>query len=166
MQLAFPPLDHRPVAQAAPEPIQHGFSGEEPRTAGPAARAYQAATSETSFHSALSDSPSPAGEAPSFGDFIDMINPLQHIPLVNLAYRALTGDQIGGAAQVVGGALFGGPIGAIAGTASAIIEHQTGHSTTDVAISAFSGEKLSVPARTYADLSAPVTKRYNFNQSA
>ena len=166
MQFAFPPLDHRPAAQTAPVPIQRGFSGEEPRTAGPAARSYQSGVSQGAFRAALAESAPSAKAAPSFGDFLDIVNPLQHIPLVNLAYRALTGDQIGGAAQVVGGALFGGPIGAIAGTASAIIEHQTGHSTTDVALSAFSGETLPAPVRTYADLSAPVTKRYNFNQSA
>jgi hypothetical protein len=34
-------------------------------------------------------------------DFADLINPLQHIPLVNLAYRAMTGDQIYGAGRLM-----------------------------------------------------------------
>jgi len=34
-------------------------------------------------------------------DFADLINPLQHIPLVNLAYRAVTGDQIYGAGRLM-----------------------------------------------------------------
>lgn len=56
----------------------------------------------------------------SFADFIDIINPLQHIPVLGSIYRRLSGDTIDPAARVAGGALFGGPIGAalaIAGTA-------------------------------------------------
>jgi hypothetical protein len=34
-------------------------------------------------------------------DFADLVNPLQHIPLVNLAYRAMTGDQIYGAGRLM-----------------------------------------------------------------
>lgn len=67
-------------------------------------------------------------EDESFGflDFLDIINPLQHIPIVSSVYRAITGDKIGPAAEVLGGALFGGPIGAAAGVASAVITHETG----------------------------------------
>lgn len=42
-----------------------------------------------------------------FDDFLDIINPLQHIPLVNIAYRSLTGDTIDGAAQLLGALPFG-----------------------------------------------------------
>lgn len=42
-----------------------------------------------------------------FDDFLDIVNPLQHIPLVNLAYRALTGDTVDGAAQLLGALPFG-----------------------------------------------------------
>lgn len=48
-----------------------------------------------------------------FGDIIDMINPLQHIPVVNKFYQSATGDTIGSIAMIVGGAIFGGPIGAL-----------------------------------------------------
>lgn len=49
------------------------------------------------------------GEDGKFGfdDFLDIINPLQHIPLVNIAYRELTGDTIDGAAQLLGAIPFG-----------------------------------------------------------
>ncbi len=168
MQIAFPPLDPRAAASpqqalARPDPLS-----DEARTAGPAIPVYTPSAQPASFNQALDGTTKPAAAketAPSFGDFIDMINPLQHIPLVNLLYRNLTGDQIGGAAQVVGGALFGGPIGAIAGTATAIAEYQTGQSLTDVTVAAFSGESLSAPARAVADFTGPVTKRYNFNQT-
>lgn len=50
----------------------------------------------------------------SFGDIIDIVNPLQHIPVVSNIYRKITGDTIAPAMEIAGGALFGGPIGAIA----------------------------------------------------
>lgn len=43
----------------------------------------------------------------SFGDFIDVINPLQHLPIVGSIYRAVTGDTLKPAAQVTGGILYG-----------------------------------------------------------
>jgi hypothetical protein len=42
----------------------------------------------------------PDGEF-GWDDFLDVINPLQHIPFVNMAYRAITGDEIYGAARLV-----------------------------------------------------------------
>ena len=62
----------------------------------------------------------------SFWDFIDIINPLQHIPIVGSIYRAITGDEIGNSARIAGGALFGGPIGLAMGAANAVIENKTG----------------------------------------
>lgn len=62
----------------------------------------------------------------SFGDFIDVINPLQHIPLVSTAYRAITGDTISGTARVLGGALYGGPLGAVTAFASGVAAETTG----------------------------------------
>ena len=64
-------------------------------------------------------------EKVSFWDFVDIINPLQHIPVVSTIYRGLTGDAIAPAARIAGGALFGGFIGAALGTANAIAEMKT-----------------------------------------
>ena len=55
-----------------------------------------------------------------FSDLVDIINPLQHIPIVSNIYRAMTGDTISAAGQMIGGMLFGGPIGFLAGAASAL----------------------------------------------
>lgn len=52
----------------------------------------------------------------TFRDVLDVVNPLQHIPLIGTLYRKLTGDTIDPAMRIAGGALFGGPIGAIAST--------------------------------------------------
>ena len=53
------------------------------------------------------------GKGGSFGfrDLLDIVNPLQHIPLVSAIYRHLTGDVPGNVAELAGDALFGGPIG-------------------------------------------------------
>ncbi len=48
----------------------------------------------------------------TFGDLIDIINPLQHVPILSNIYRKLSGDKIDPAARIAGGTLFGGPIGA------------------------------------------------------
>lgn len=62
----------------------------------------------------------------TFGDFVDLINPLQHIPVVSNIYRAITGDKLDAGAHLLGGGLFGGPIGFIAATANTAIERATG----------------------------------------
>ena len=48
----------------------------------------------------------------TFGDIIDIVNPLQHIPIISNIYRKITGDVIAPAMEIAGGALFGGPLGA------------------------------------------------------
>lgn len=57
------------------------------------------------------------GTAQGFGfkDFLDVINPLQHIPGISELYRAISGDKISEGARYSGNALYGlalgGPIG-------------------------------------------------------
>ncbi|PWR20814.1 hypothetical protein [Zavarzinia compransoris] len=72
--------------------------------------------------------PTPAGDnaGSGFAEFLDVINPLQHIPLVSTLYRELTGDTISPAARIVGGALYGGPIGAGVAIVGAVAEQVTG----------------------------------------
>jgi len=73
----------------------------------------------------------------SFGDIIDVINPLQHIPVISTIYRAVTGDEASVGAQVAGGAIFGGPIGMLFSLASAVFGELFGMSDeTDVASNA------------------------------
>lgn len=68
-------------------------------------------------------------DSPSFWDLLDVINPLQHIPVVSNIYREITGDQIGVGARLVGGALLGGPIGLIASAVDCVVEESTGKDT-------------------------------------
>lgn len=66
------------------------------------------------------------GKAPesgtlTFGDVIDTLNPLQHIPMISEIYRGLTGDRISAHARIAGGTLWGGPFGLVASVASLAI---------------------------------------------
>lgn len=65
----------------------------------------------------------------SFGALLDIVNPLQHIPVVSTIYRAITGDTIGPAPRMAGGALFGGVVGLIASAADSAVEAITGKDT-------------------------------------
>ncbi|MGR9091340.1 MAG: hypothetical protein ACU85U_12245 [Gammaproteobacteria bacterium] len=58
----------------------------------------------------------------TFADVIDIVNPLQHIPVVSTFYRKLTGDTIDPAMRIAGGALFGGPLGALSSTMAVAID--------------------------------------------
>ena len=74
-----------------------------------------------------------------FGDIIDVINPLQHIPVVGALYRELTGDQMGNAARVVGGGLFGGIFGLAGAAIDAVVEGTTGSDTGEHVLALFEG---------------------------
>ncbi len=133
--LSDTPLPARttPVQRNIAQTISQAFTASEPP---PASGHKQSLTFEQSL--AMTETP-PAADTSmpettqtsdntpwSFDDIVDVINPLQHIPLVSMAYRSLTGDAIGAIGQIVGGALYGGPIGAVSGAVNAIVQETTG----------------------------------------
>lgn len=61
-----------------------------------------------------------------FAGLLDVVNPLQHIPIVSDIYQAVTGDKIDVGAKIAGGVLFGGPIGLLASIANLVFEQETG----------------------------------------
>ena len=61
-----------------------------------------------------------------FADLVDMVNPLQHLPLIGPVYRHMTGDSIKPVSQIIGGAVFGGVIGAGSAVANVIVKEETG----------------------------------------
>ena len=84
-------------------------------------------------------------DEPSFWDLLDVINPLQHIPVVSNIYREMTGDQIGVGARLAGGTLFGGVIGLVASAVDCIIEEGTGQDTGGHMLALFRDEGGSAP---------------------
>lgn len=76
-----------------------------------------------------------------FGDLIDMINPLHHIPLVGHVYREITGDEIKPIGKIIGGGVFGGPAGAAVGLVDAAVTEETGQDIAGNAVAlAFDGK--------------------------
>jgi hypothetical protein len=92
----------------------------------------------------------------SFWDFVDVINPLQHIPVVGSIYRELTGDQINGTARIMGGTLFGGIIGAAVSVASVVVEQASGKDPGEPLLAAmgFGGDDPGAAEAKLADASA------------
>lgn len=83
----------------------------------------------------------PEEEGFTFWDFLDVINPLQHIPVVNTIYREMTGDEIKPPAKMIGSAIIGGPIGLAVAMADSIVEDTTGKDMGGHAMAMFRGDE-------------------------
>ena len=70
----------------------------------------------------------------SFKDLLDIVNPLQHIPVVGTLYRAITGDTIKTFPKIAGDTLYGGVEGFVGSMADTIFEKVTGHNMGDTVL--------------------------------
>ncbi len=76
-----------------------------------------------------------AADSNSFLDTVlDIVNPLQHVPLVSTAYRAITGDKIGDVARIAGDTLYGGLAGLGSAVANIAFREITGKDFGDTAL--------------------------------
>lgn len=100
----------------------------------------------------------------SFSDFLDIINPLQHIPVVSTIYRAITHDTIDTPEKITGDTLFGGLLGFVSSVADTAFESVTGKNFGDTVLSLFTGDHASkttipteeaAPTKLALDFSAP-----------
>lgn len=99
--------------------------------------------------------PPARGKGLSFADLIDVINPLQHIPVVSTIYRRLTGDEIGAPARLAGGTLFGGVIGLAAAALDTVVDKVSGAGLGDHVINAMLGKgRNNAPATTVVAMAA------------
>lgn len=117
--------------------------------------------------SATSSSPSPAQTSGGedywgedgfgFDDFLDLINPLQHLPVVSSIYRAITGDEAAPGARILGGALFGGPVGLLSAVLDNAVEEESGKPMVAHVAALFSGDEQPVTfkARPYRKPRSP-----------
>jgi len=62
----------------------------------------------------------------AFHDLLDIVNPLQHLPVIGTLYRAITGDKMGTVEKIAGDALYGGLWGAVGSVADTAFEAVTG----------------------------------------
>lgn len=101
----------------------------------------------------------------NFGDILDIVNPLQHIPVVGTLYRSITGDEMSQSAGILGGFLYGGPVGFVAAIADTIAEQAAGQDLGEATLAAlFGGEdagdvQLATPAAEAGGASAGIPPR-------
>jgi hypothetical protein len=73
----------------------------------------------------------------SFRNLLDIINPLEHLPVISLVYRAITGAHPGTPEKIAGDALYGGVWGLVSGVADAAFEAVTGEDLGDTVLALF-----------------------------
>lgn len=61
-----------------------------------------------------------------FENVLDVVNPLEHLPIVSTIYHAITGNQSGDVEKIAGDTLYGGPIGLLSSVADVAFEKITG----------------------------------------
>ena len=75
-----------------------------------------------------------------FADLLDVINPLQHVPLLASIYREVTGDQISAPARMLGDVLYGGPVGLAFGAIDMLFAEIAGQTPSDALVAALFGD--------------------------
>jgi nitrogenase molybdenum-iron protein alpha/beta subunit len=85
----------------------------------------------------------------SFDDLLDIVNPLQHIPVISTLYRAITGDKIGTPEKIAGDTLYGGLVGLFASLGDAAFKEITGKDVGDTVLAFLTGDD-STPVQTAA----------------
>jgi hypothetical protein len=106
----------------------------------------------------------------SFKNLLDIINPLQHIPVISTIYQNLTGDRPALPEKLAGDTLYGGVVGFLSSIADTAYEALTGKDFGDSVLAFFTGgdkstasvaAKKSVSSAGIAALNAPVTPAAN-----
>ena len=75
----------------------------------------------------------------TFFDFLDIINPLQHVPVISTIYRSITGDQIDPGSRIAGATFFGGPLGGVLASMDVVLKHKTGLGIVEHTATFFTG---------------------------
>ena len=79
----------------------------------------------------------------TFSDLLDIINPLQHVPIIGNLYREITGDNIEPGSRIAGSTLFGGALGTVVSMANIVVEEKTGQDIGDHVIALIDGDSES-----------------------
>ena len=84
-----------------------------------------------------------AGQGDFLSTLLDVVNPLQHLPVVSTLYRAISGDKITPVAQVAGDTLYGGLIGFASSLANVAFKEITGKDIGDTVLALLDGKDAS-----------------------
>jgi len=106
---------------------------------------YHAMVSSPAPEKATVTAPAPADSGADqhesfFHHLLDVVNPLQHLPVIGTIYRAITGEHIGAIEKIAGDALYGGLWGAVSSVADVAFEGITGKSAEDTVLSWFKSD--------------------------
>ena len=101
---------------------------------------------DPSVKTASTDTAKDGDDGFSFDDFLDIINALQHIPVVSTIYRHLTGDTIKPFERLAGDTLYGGLWGGVSSAANLIFERITGKDFGDTAYAMVFGDDSKTTA--------------------
>jgi hypothetical protein len=121
----------------------------------PAKPASASAPTQTAANSAAASGDSSAAAHKSFLDeMFDIVNPLQHIPIVSTIYAKLTGDKPDPFTQIAGDTLYGGAMGFLGSVANQAFTQIAGKSVGDMALALFDSGKdtqvaTAAPSATY-----------------
>lgn len=99
-------------------------TADEEKSALPSGSSVLALREDPSF--SAPDTPGEKDEGFGFFDLLDIVNPLQHLPVVGFVYREITGDTIKPVSRIAGGGLYGGLPGAAASMVNVAVEEATG----------------------------------------
>ena len=91
----------------------------------------------------------------SFHNLLDIINPLEHLPIIGTIYRAITGTHIGIPEKIAGDALYGGLWGAVSGVADAAFEAVTGKDFGSTILALFTGHHRDTAVASNAPTNVP-----------
>lgn len=91
-----------------------------------------------------------------FHDLLDIVNPLQHLPIVGPLYRWITGDTIGNLPRIAGDALYGGLIGLASGLVNVLVKEETGKDIGETVLALVTGgDDKPAPATPTAPTPSP-----------
>ncbi len=138
------PVASRPPANV---PIQHARDSFVPADEG------APDTQDISFREMWAD----PDKGITFADVIDIINPLQHIPIVSTIYRMVTGDTISQGARMAGGILFGGVSGLLAAGVVMAVE-EAGGDTVERQIAALFEDDEPAPGQAGKQVASVATE--------
>jgi hypothetical protein len=100
-----------------------------------------------SIEVASADKPADQKES-FFHHLLDVVNPLQHLPVIGTIYRAITGERLDAVEKIAGDTLYGGLWGAVTSIADVAFESLTGKSFEDTALALFKGDDKARVAST------------------
>jgi len=113
-------------------------------------RTAPATPADTGVDTRVADAKAVPGEEDFFDHLWDVVNPLQHLPVIGTIYRAVTGERLDPVEKIAGGTLYGGLWGAVSAVAGLAFESLTGKSVEDTVMAWLDGDDKAAPSRVAA----------------